>query len=68
MRNWTLGLSAWDLLLLVGASFVAVTSLVRMMRAHRDELVTRLDREAHAEQLRRRAEELKQQQAAQTAA
>jgi hypothetical protein len=56
------------LLLLVGASFVAVTSLVRMMRAHRDELVTRLDREAHAEQLRRRAEELKQQQAAQTAA
>lgn len=62
------GLNAWDWTLLVLAGWVAVTSLVRLMRIYRDETIDRLRREVLDAQLRQiREEQLKagaEQQAA----
>ena len=43
----------WDLFLLFVATYVAVVSLVRLMRNRRDELVTQVRGQIRAEQLRR---------------
>lgn len=41
-------LDKWDVLILAGAAFVAVTSLVRLMLARRDELVSEVKHQIDA--------------------
>lgn len=50
-------MDGWDIALLVAASYVAVSSLVRLMRQRRDELSVEMRRQLEAEQRRRAAEE-----------
>jgi len=52
-----LGLDVWDGVLLFAAGYVAVTVLVRLMRAHRNKITAELRSQLQAEQLRRKAEE-----------
>ncbi len=51
-------MAPWQIILLLAAGFVAVTTLVRLMAARRDTLVAELQRQAEAEA------RLKKQQAA----
>jgi len=53
-----LNLSTADVVLLAIASFVAVTTLVRLMQAQRDALLKKLGSDFEAEQNRLKAEEL----------
>jgi hypothetical protein len=47
----------WNLLLLLAASYVAVTSLVRMMIARRDRLVAEVQNQLDGEKRRRKAKQ-----------
>ena len=47
----------WDVFLLMAATYVAVISLVRLMRHRRDELVTQVREQIRVEQERRAAAE-----------
>ena len=47
-----LAMSVWDGILLAVAAFIAVTSLVRLMIARRNEMLSRLRNEKLAEQAR----------------
>ncbi len=49
-----LGMDGWDALLFSAAAFVAVTSLVRLMRARRDELIDEIKTQIAAERDRRK--------------
>jgi hypothetical protein len=51
------GLNAWDWMLIVAATWVAVTSLVRLMRLYRDDTSDRMRREVVDAQLRQKREE-----------
>jgi predicted tellurium resistance membrane protein TerC len=63
-----LNLSAWDWVLLVIGVFVAWSSLARLMRQHRDQVLQQLTEEAAAEQQRQRlARQLEQQRKSKTA-
>ena len=48
-------LSRWDLALLAVAAYVAVMSLVRLMRARRDQLVADVQRQVQARKKQARA-------------
>jgi hypothetical protein len=48
------GLSGWDLALLAGGGYLAVISLVRLMRLRRDQMLEQLRRDMMDEQLRRK--------------
>lgn len=50
-------LDTWDFALLAIAGFIAVTTLVKLMRAHRDDLLKRLRSDFDAEQHRQAIEE-----------
>lgn len=50
-------MNIWEIALLGAAAYVAIVTLVRMMRRHRDTLIDELTQEAEAEQQRLRAEE-----------
>lgn len=52
-------LDTWDIVLLAVAGFVAVTTLVRLMAARRDELLKKLRRDFEREQVRLKLEEKK---------
>ena len=53
-------LDTWDIVLLVIAGFIAVTTLVRLMQAHRDDLLKKLRSDFDAEQQRLSTEERQQ--------
>lgn len=53
-------LDRWDILLLLGASYVAVMSLVRLMTARRDRLVAEVQQQVAVERERLAAERKKQ--------
>jgi hypothetical protein len=55
-------MEVWDWLLLGGALYVALTSLVVLMRRRRDEVLAELEAQAHVERERRRQAELAEQQ------
>jgi len=46
-------MDVWDWVLLAGGTFVAVTTLVRMMRRHRDRVLAELESQAHTERDRK---------------
>jgi hypothetical protein len=46
-------MDVWDLVLFGGAAYVAVTSLVILMRRRRDEVLAELEAQAHAERQRK---------------
>lgn len=50
-------LDTWDFVLLAIAGFIAVTTLVKLMRAHRDDVLKRLRTDFDAEQQRLAVEE-----------
>jgi len=56
------GFDIWDGVLLTVLSYVALVSLVRLMRKHRQELTASLKSQFQAEQLRKRAEEKRRRQ------
>lgn len=49
-------MDGWDVALLAGASYVAVTVLVRFMLAERNKLLADFQKQIEAEQARQRAE------------
>ena len=49
-------MDGWDIALLVAAAYVAVSSLVRLMRQRRDELAVGVRSKVEAEKRRRHAE------------
>ena len=51
-----LGLDTWDIVLLVIASYVAIVTLVRLMRQRRDELLAKLRSDFNTEKARLEAE------------
>lgn len=51
------GMDAWDIALLVAAGYVAVVTLVRLMRARRDTVIDELVAEAEEEQERKKQKE-----------
>ena len=53
-----LNMDVWDWVLLGVGSYIAVTSLVRLMRRRRDEVLADLSAQAHAERERKWQEEL----------
>jgi hypothetical protein len=55
-------LQGWEIGLLVVAGFIAVTALVRLMRARRDELTEELLRQAEDDQRRKQQAERKAKQ------
>ncbi|HWC90681.1 MAG TPA: hypothetical protein VG433_13525 [Pirellulales bacterium] len=58
-------MDSWSVALLVGAGYVAVMGLVRLMLARRDQLIKELQQQVAAEKKRKQAaEELQQDQAA----
>ncbi|HVW37435.1 MAG TPA: hypothetical protein VHB99_09020 [Pirellulales bacterium] len=57
-------MDGWDVALLVGASYVAVTILVRFMLAERNKLLADFQKQIEAEQVRQRAEKEAQARAA----
>lgn len=62
MPNLPLNLQPWDWVLLVVGSYVAVSSLLRLMRNRRDQLLADLTAQAAAEQQRQRlAKQLEKQ-------
>jgi heme exporter protein D len=57
-------MQAWDWVLLVIGAYIAVISLVRLMRQHRDKILQELNDQAHAEQQRQRlAKQLEKERA-----
>ena len=54
-------MDAWDITILVVASYVAVMALIRMMSVHRRNVTKKLQKQIANEQRRRREEEAKQQ-------
>jgi len=50
-------MDVWDWILLVGATYVALTSLVILMRRRRDSVLTELDAQAQLERERKRQDE-----------
>lgn len=52
----------WDILLLIGAGFVAVVALIQLMLGRRDEILRTLKADFEAEQQRKRDEERKTKQ------
>ena len=54
-------LSTWDIVLLAIAAFVAVTTLLKLMQAYRDDLLKKLRSDFDAEQHRLAVEEREQQ-------
>ena len=52
-----MNMNFWELALLAGAAYVAITTLVHLMGRQRDTLIDELTREAEAEKQRLRAEE-----------
>jgi len=61
-------MDGWDVALLAVAGYVAVSSLVRLMIRHRDLLTAKFRQEVKAEQLRKKAEEARQNAGRQKAA
>ncbi|HEX3658279.1 MAG TPA: hypothetical protein VHV55_20995 [Pirellulales bacterium] len=58
-------MDSWSVAVLVGASYVAIMGLVRLMLARRDQLIKELQQQVAAEKKRKQAaEELQQDQAA----
>jgi hypothetical protein len=57
-------MDGWDVALLAGASYVAVTILVRFMLAERNKLLADFQKQIEAEQARQRAEKEAQARAA----
>ncbi len=57
-------MDGWDVALLAGASYVAVTILVRFMLAERNKLLADFQKQIEAEQARQRAEKETQARAA----
>lgn len=57
-------MDGWDVALLAGASYVAVTVLVRFMLAERNKLLADFQKQIEAEQARQRAEKEAQARAA----
>jgi hypothetical protein len=57
-------MDGWDVALLAGASYVAVTILVRFMLAERNKLLADFQKQIEAEQVRQRAEKEAQARAA----
>lgn len=57
-------MDGWDVALLAGASYVAVTILVRFMLAERNKLLADFQQQIEAEQVRQRAEKEAQARAA----
>ena len=55
-------LSGWDIAILVIAAYVAIVTLVRLMRHRRDTEVARLQAQVALEQRRKRAAEQQQRQ------
>ena len=52
-----MSMNFWELALLSAAAYVAIVTLVRMMRRKRDDLVDELNEQAEEEQARLRLEE-----------
>jgi heme exporter protein D len=50
-------MGVWDWVLLFGAAYIAVTSLVILMRRRRDEVLAELDAQVERERKRQRARE-----------
>ena len=50
-------MNSWEIALLSAAAYVAIVTLVRLMRRRRDELIDQLAREVEAEKQRLRIEE-----------
>jgi hypothetical protein len=59
-----LNMDVWDWLLLGAAGYVAVTSLVIIMRRRRDEVLAELTAQAHAERERKRQAEAEEKRKA----
>jgi hypothetical protein len=57
-------MDGWSVGLLVGAGYVAVMRLVRLMLARRDQLMRELEEQIAAEKRRKEAAEEQQEQAA----
>jgi hypothetical protein len=57
-------MDGWDVALLAGAGYVAVTVLVRFMLAERNKLLADFQKQIEAEQARQRAEKEAQARAA----
>jgi hypothetical protein len=55
------GLDAWDITLLAVSAYVAVTTLVRLMRRRRDGLISDLLKEAEREQRKRMVRERREE-------
>ena len=51
-----MAMNFWEFALLAAAAYLAIVTLVRMMRQKRDTLINELTQEAEAEQQRLRAE------------
>lgn len=51
--------SSWDLVLLVAAAYVAVTSLARLMQRHRDTVVAELQQQVELERRRQATDKKK---------
>ena len=54
-------MDVWDWMLLAGAAYIAVTSLVILMLRRRDEVLAELDAQAQHEKERQRQEGLERQ-------
>lgn len=61
-------LTAWDVAIFVVAVYIAVVSLVRLMRARRDAIVGQLHAEVTEQQERQRADKRREPQQARRAA
>lgn len=53
MAEW----STWDIVVLVAAGYIAIMTLVRLMRNHRDRTVSELQRQWELEQQRKHEEQ-----------
>jgi hypothetical protein len=54
-------MNAWDVAILLVAAYIAVLTLVRLMRGRRDVVVAQLQTEVAAQQERKRAERRREQ-------
>ena len=54
-------MDGWEIALLAAAGYMAVTALMRMMIRHRDHILAELRRDVKKEQIRKQAEQAKQQ-------
>ena len=57
-------MDVWDWVLFGGAAYVAITSLVVLMRRRRDEILGELEAQAHIERERKRQVELEEKRKA----